>query len=66
MNKTTESTYKVGDKVKFGCYGYFDIEEPYTIKEVRESPLFLGGWQYLLEDNSGHTSIAFIDEIQPV
>lgn len=57
--------YKVGDKVKFGCYGYFDIEEPFTIEEIRESPMFLGGYQYLLVDGNGHHATAFPDEILP-
>lgn len=60
-----ENTYKVGDKVKFGCYGYFDVEEPYTIEEIRESPLYLGGWQYLLKSDRGHSVTAFSDEILP-
>jgi hypothetical protein len=51
--------------VKFGCYGYFDIEEPFTIEEIKESPMFLGGYQYLLTDNNGHHVNAFPDEILP-
>ena len=61
----TTDKLKVGDKVKFGCYGYFDIDEPYIITEIKKGPLFLGGVQYELENKYGRKVTAYADEVEP-
>jgi len=55
--------FKVGDKVKFGAYGYFDMDKPYTIIEIKNTLNMLGGIVYMLEDEDGHTVTAYKDEI---
>ena len=56
---------QVGDKVHFGAYGDFsDCNKIYEIKHVHECELFLGGVQYHLEDNEGHSVVAFSDEVR--
>lgn len=65
METENKTNLKVGDKVKLGLFGYFDTEEPYTIISMKASPLFLGGVQYELENESGRKITAYADEVEP-
>ena len=65
MSKNTTHKFKVGDKVTFGCDGYFDVQEPYTIVEIKDTLPMLGGKEYVIENNSGHKVTAYSDEIIP-
>ena len=57
--------FKIGDKVKFGYYGYFDDDEIYTIVEINSTTPLLGNKEYTLE-NSRHCKLtAYSDEIMP-
>ena len=57
--------FNVGDKVTFGCYGYFDIQVPYTIVEIKDTLPMLGNHEYVIEDDKGHKVTAYADEIIP-
>ena len=58
---------QVGDKVHFGAYGDFsDCNNVYEIKQVSECESFMGGIEYHLEDEQGHSVIAFADEVRLV
>lgn len=59
-----KNDFKVGDKVTFGCYGYFDIEDVYTIVEIKETEPFLGYYKYVLETDDKHRVEAYCDEIR--
>ena len=65
MERKLEHNFKVGDKVTFGCYGYFDEQEPYTIIEVQDTLPFLGNKEYVLKNNKGRVVTAYSDEIIP-
>ena len=55
---------KVGDRVTFGAYGYFDEEAVYTVVDVKRG-MFCK--EYVLENPStGHTFTAFEDEVHLV
>ena len=58
--------HKIGERVKFGPYQDFSESKVHTIMEVRPCEMFCGGVQYLLEDNEGHTVVAFSDEVELV
>ena len=58
--------FKIGDKVTFGCYGYFDIREPYTIVGINNTIPILGNKEYVLENESKHRITAYADEIIPI
>ena len=62
----TTNEFKVGDKVTFGCYGYFDIQEPYTIIEIKETLPMFGNYLYVIENDKGHKVTAYADEIIPL
>ena len=66
MTKNNINDFKVGDKVTFGCYGYHDIEEPYTIVEIKETLPMLGRYEYIIENSKGNRLLAYIDEIIPL
>ena len=61
----TTNEFKVGDKVTFGCYGYFDIQVPYTIIEVKDTLPMFGNYLYVIENDKGHKVTAYADEIIP-
>ena len=61
----TTNEFKVDDKVTFGCYGYFDIQEPYTIIEIKETLPMFGNYLYVIENDKGHKVTAYADEIIP-
>ena len=61
----TTNEFKVGDKVTIGCYGYFDIQEPYTIIEIKETLPMFGNYLYVIENDKGHKVTAYADEIIP-
>ena len=65
MQRDITHEFKVGDKVIFGYYGYFDNKEPYTIVEVKETSLMLGNYKYVIENDKGHKVTAYADEIIP-
>lgn len=65
MKRNIAHEFKVGDKVTFGCYGYFDIQEPYTIVEIKDTLPMLGNYEYVIENNKGHKITAYSDEIIP-
>ena len=56
----------IGDKVTFGCYGYFDVQEPYTIVEIKDTLPIFGNNEYVLENERGHKVTAYADEIQKI
>ena len=64
FNKNRE--FKVGDTVKFGAYGYLDMDECYKIIEVKSTLSMLGGVEYVIQASNGHTITAYADEIFPV
>ena len=66
MKRNIAHEFKVGDKVTFGCYGYFDIQEPYTIVEVKDTLPMLGNHEYVIENDKGHKVTAYADEIIPL
>ena len=65
MERKITHKFKVGDKVTFGCYGYFDIQVPYTIIEVKDTLPMFGNYEYVIEDDNGHKITAYSDEILP-
>jgi len=65
MERNITHEFKVGDKVIFGCYGYFDTKEPYTIVEIKETSPMLGNYEYVIENDKGHKVTAYADEIIP-
>jgi hypothetical protein len=50
----------------FACYGYFDIQEPYTIVEVKDTLPIFGNYEYVIENDRGHKVTAYADEIIPM
>ena len=66
MDRNITQEFKVGDKVIFGCYGYFDNQDPYTIIEVKDTSLMLGKHEYVIENDKGHKVTAYADELIPL
>ena len=66
MERKITHKLNVGDKVTFGCYGYFDIQVPYTIIEVKDTLPMFGNYEYVIEDDNGHKITAYSDEILPL
>ena len=66
MERKITHKLNVGDKVTFGCYGYFDIQVPYTIIEVKDTLPMFGNYEYVIEDVNGHKITAYSDEILPL
>lgn len=65
MDRNITQEFNVGDKVTFGCYGYFDNQVPYTIIEVKDTLLMFGKHEYVIENDKGHKVTAYADEVIP-
>jgi hypothetical protein len=60
-----KNTYKVGDIVRFGAYGYFDEDKPYTIIRIEDTLPMFGDVKYILSHDGEREVVAYADEIQP-
>ena len=59
----TTKEFNVGDKVTFGCFGYFDVRDTYTIVGKEKTLPMLGDYTYTIEKD-GHKQTAYADELE--
>lgn len=65
MSKYKE--YQIGDKVRFGAYGYNDEEKVYEIVGKSSKLSYMFGIEYEIKNpDTGHTFHAYGDELFPV